>query len=211
VNYLAHAIRVLDDPYQVAGTSLPDWLRVVDKRARVKPEGLVARGDVEERVRDGVVRHHRDDLAFHTNSAFEELTHDAVHAIRALSPDPRMRASALGHIVVEMLLDACIEEMKPGATAAYYDALAHVDVDVVVELARRWTGHELQRMPELFARFCAARFLFQYAGDDGVVDALAGVAWRAGISAPPAGSVAVVARLRPRVRDAATDLLRFHS
>ena len=34
VNYLAHALTVLHDPWLVAGTSLPDWLRVVDRRAR---------------------------------------------------------------------------------------------------------------------------------------------------------------------------------
>ena len=126
MNYLAHAVFVLDDPWKVAGTSLPDWLRAVDKRARVKPDALRALHLDDPRarsLRDGALQHHDDDHRFHTSAAFESLTDEAVHALRALSPDPRYRASALGHIAVEMLVDACVEERRPGVTARYYDAI----------------------------------------------------------------------------------------
>ena len=36
MNYLAHAYQYLSDPYFVAGTNLPDWLSVVDRKVRVR-------------------------------------------------------------------------------------------------------------------------------------------------------------------------------
>lgn len=211
MNYLAHAVDVLDDPWMVAGTSLPDWLRAVDRRARVRPEALalidVVDGTCEARVKAGALKHHDDDLRFHTHDAFETLTHDAVRAIRALSPDPRLRASALGHIVVEMLLDAVVEERRPGSTARYYDAVTQLEAGELARIVARFTGREVPAFTKLMPRFIHARFLFAYATDDGVVEALEGVAWRTGMPPPPAGTAEVVGALRPRVRAAASDLL----
>lgn len=208
MNYLAHAVDVLADPWMVAGTSLPDWLRAVDRKARVRPEVLatidVVDGTPEARVKAGALKHHGDDLRFHTNDAFESLTHDAVREIRALAPnEPRLRASALGHIVVEMLLDAVVEERRPGSTQRYYDAIEQLDVDELARIVARFTGREVPGLARLFPRFVRARFLFAYATDDGVVDALEGVAWRTGMPPPPEGTARVAGALRPRVRAAA--------
>ncbi len=215
MNYLAHAVDVLDDPWMVAGTSLPDWLRAVDlrgdRKARVRPEALalidVVDGTAEARLKAGALKHHDDDLRFHTNDTFEALTHDAVHEIRALSSDARLRASALGHIVVEMLLDAIVEERKPGSTARYYKAIETLDIDELSRIVARFTGRAVPSLPTLMPRFIRARFLFAYATDDGVVDALEGVAWRTGMPPPPPGTADVVRALRPRVRAAADSWL----
>lgn len=211
MNYLAHAIDVLDTPWVLAGTSLPDWLRVVDRRARLRPEPLralpLASGSPDAGVRDGVVRHHDDDARFHADPVFEELSHEAVRAIRPLSPDPRLRASALGHILVEMLLDASVAEARPGVLERYYDALDEIDDELLASLARAWTRAPLAELPHLLGRFRRARFLFSYASDEGVVDALEGVCWRAGLAPPPPGIVDVVAALRPKVGCAAAALL----
>lgn len=203
---------MLDDAWLVAGTSLPDWLRAVDRRARVRPEVIaqlpVDPGSPAEKVKAGVLKHHDDDLRFHTNEAFERLSHDAVHAIRALAPDqPRLRASALGHIVIEMLLDACVEEQAPGATARYYDAIGSLDGDELVRVAAHFSGRAVPSLGALLPRFIRARFLFSYATDEGVVGALEGVAWRTGMPPPPDGTEAVVAALRPQVRAAASGWL----
>lgn len=210
MNHLAHALRSLDAPWVVAGTSLPDWLRVVDRRARVHAAALelltLDEGTPAAWMRDGVLRHHEDDARFHTLPAFEELSHDAVHAIRALSPDPRLRASALGHIAVEMLLDASLEEKHPGAMDAYYQALDRLDDGHLADVTRAWTGRPLPDMGALLARFRRARFLFAYLTDAGVVRALEGVCARARLTPPPAGTVDVIRQLRPAVRRAARAL-----
>ena len=36
MNYFAHALPFLDQPYFVAGTAVPDWLSVVDRQVRVR-------------------------------------------------------------------------------------------------------------------------------------------------------------------------------
>ena len=36
MNYFAHALPFLDRPYFMAGTSVPDWLTVVDRKVRVR-------------------------------------------------------------------------------------------------------------------------------------------------------------------------------
>ena len=212
MNYLAHAVGVLGEPWLVAGTSLPDWLRALDKRARAHPAKLALLVVDDARVaqlRDGVHKHHEDDHDFHTHAVFEAITGQAVQMFRALSPDARFRASALGHIVVEMLLDACIEEHRPGAVNAYYAALTAIDVDVLAAAARAFTGRPLEQLERLFDRFQRARFLHAYATDGGTVAALEGVCARAGLTPPPDGerAAAVVAALRPRVRAALPELL----
>ncbi len=36
MNYLSHGFRFVDDPYFVAGTALPDWMSVLDRRNRAR-------------------------------------------------------------------------------------------------------------------------------------------------------------------------------
>ena len=36
MNYFAHGRAWIDDPYMLAGTAVPDWLNVVDRRVRVR-------------------------------------------------------------------------------------------------------------------------------------------------------------------------------
>ena len=36
MNYFAHGHRFVDDPYFLAGTAVPDWLSVVDRKVRVR-------------------------------------------------------------------------------------------------------------------------------------------------------------------------------
>ena len=46
MNYLSHALGCLDDdPYVLAGTSVPDWLSVVDRKVRVPGRGAAALSD----------------------------------------------------------------------------------------------------------------------------------------------------------------------
>ena len=92
MNYFAHGFRFLDDPYFLAGTAVPDWLSVVDRRVRVRPREAEAAAagddDILARVARGVARHHADDARFHTTAAFAELSLTFTAAIRdRLPPD----------------------------------------------------------------------------------------------------------------------------
>ena len=207
MNYLAHALAYLDDDaaidpghraFLVAGTSLPDWLRVVDKRARLRPEVLDAvhvNGDARfAALRDGARRHHDDDLRFHSDAAFDVVASDVAARLRAL--DAGLRASTLGHILVEMLVDAALMQARPGLIERYYDVLDEVDEAHVAAFARRATMRPLDHAEHLIDRFRRTRFLVAYRDDDGLLDCLVGVCRRAGLQPPPPSSRDVIAAAR---------------
>ena len=203
MNYLAHALAFLDDPgphtgWQVAGTSLPDWLRVVDKKARLRPDVLDnVRVDDDLRfaaLRDGARRHHDDDLRFHADEAFDAVASTLAARLRAL--DPGLRASTLGHVLVEMLVDATLMAARPGLIERYYDVIDDLDESHIAAFARRATGRPLEHAEHLIDRFRRSRFLLAYQGDEGLLDCLVGVCRRAGLQPPPSQSLALIARAR---------------
>lgn len=203
MNYLAHAHAFLEfqhpqTGWQVAGTSLPDWLRVVDKKARLRPDVLDAvhiDDDVRfEALRDGARRHHDDDLRFHADHAFDVVASDLAARLRAL--DAGLRASTLGHVLVEMLLDATLMAARPGLIERYYDVIDDLDEAHIAAFARRATGRPLEHAEHLIDRFRRSRFLLAYQHDDGLLECLVGVCRRAGLQPPPPSSLTLIATAR---------------
>jgi hypothetical protein len=211
MNYLAHSLAFLassssSDPdgllfWRVAGTSLPDWLRVVDKHARLRPEVLAAVVTDDARwqaLREGAQRHHDDDHAFHLDDAFD--AHAAALTIRIRMVAPGVRASTLAHVLTEMLVDA--ELMRADATllGRYHDGLDALDVDVIADFSRSATQRSLAEPPNLLDRFRRSRFLARYLDDDGLFDCLEGVCRRAALTPPPrAAMVPLLAEARVEV------------
>ena len=78
MNYFAHARPFLDQPYFMAGTGVPDWLTVVDRRVRLRAKHAEAlRHDARPwvaQVAGGVLQHLRDDARFHQTRAFAEIS-----------------------------------------------------------------------------------------------------------------------------------------
>jgi hypothetical protein len=132
MNYLAHGWRFASDPCFLAGTAAPDWLSVIDRKTRLRSR--VAVGFVEDpdpvlaAVARGVVQHHADDAWFHGTRAFNELNLAFALEIRdALPGDEGFRPSFLGHILVELLLDATLTDDQPRRLEDYYAALQALD------------------------------------------------------------------------------------
>ena len=213
MNYLAHSLAFInaeadnaaDDDglkfWRVAGTSLPDWLRVVDKRARLRPEVLDA-VDVDDdarfaALRDGAQRHHDDDHRFHADVAFDAHSADLAARFRLLAPG--LRASTLGHILTEMLVDAALVARDTTLLPRYYAGLQDLDDDVITAFAERATQRSLSSLPTLLQRFRSSRFLELYATDDGLLDCLTGVCERAGLPLPPRSSTSLIAEARTEI------------
>src|SRR3990172_12807151 len=128
MNYFAHGRRFVSDPYFLAGTAVPDWLNVVDRRVRVRAGQARLHVDSPDertaRVAAGIVQHCDDDQWFHGTRAFAELSLELCQMLRDRLPaDDGFRPHFLGHILVEILLDAALIADEPRRLDEYYAAL----------------------------------------------------------------------------------------
>lgn len=170
MNYFTHGRLFLDQPYFLAGTAVPDWLSVIDRRVRARTklaEPFLAdpNEDVAQLAR-GIVQHHIDDRWFHQTKAFHALSLEFTVRIRDWqTEDAGMRPMFLGHILVELLLDAHLTEQDPPQLDAYYSTLAQVDPQLVAATITRMTGKPVDLLPVLLPRFLHERFLYDYADD----------------------------------------------
>ncbi|HEV3021584.1 MAG TPA: hypothetical protein VGX76_03930 [Pirellulales bacterium] len=170
MNYFAHGRTFLNDPYFLAGTAVPDWLNVVARRVKVRTKHALPFVDDRDRqlaaVAQGIVRHHADDKWFHETRAFSELSWQFTARIRDCLPaDDGLRPSFLGHILVEILLDACLTADDPSRLEAYYQALAEVDPEVVERAVGRMATGRPEGLGTFVTLFLQERFLWDYADD----------------------------------------------
>ena len=212
MNYFAHGCRFVDDPYFVAGTAVPDWLNLVDRRARARSK--VAVGHVEAAdprvaaIARGVVQHHHDDDWFHRTRAFAELNWQFTVEIRELlGAEAGMRPTFVGHILVELLLDSVLFEARPDWLDRYYAALAALEPQVVADAVQLFTPRNVGLLATLLPRFYAERFLYDYVDDGKLLGRLNGVMRRVGLAALPAEFCSLLPAAREAVRRRASELL----
>ena len=170
MNYLAHALSDLDNPYFVAGTSLPDWLNVVDRKVRVRSKlaaPFVTHEDEKIRtIAEGIMRHHDDDDWFHGSPVFQAMNMRFSVQIRETLQDPAgLRAGFLGHILVEILLDSILEEEDPGLLERYYASVDVVDVTTVQRAVNLISRKPTEQLVGIVPKMIQARFLYDYADD----------------------------------------------
>jgi hypothetical protein len=166
MNYFAHGIRFLDRPWFLAGTALPDWLSVVNRRVRLRTRHLapVAAGTspIEAELAAGAIQHIEDDHWFHKTRAFAEATTQLGRMYRDhLGPDDGFRCGFLGHITCELILDAILIERHPGRLDRYYEALEQLDGRRLAAAISNLAGQEVDFEPWL-PRFCQEQFLRDY-------------------------------------------------
>lgn len=170
MNYLAHGCDFTHDPYFLAGTAVPDWLSVVNRKMRVRNRQAAAFVEHDDpriaSLAAGIVQHHTDDAWFHESPTFNELCWQLTVRCRdALPPDAGFRPSFLGHILVEILLDAQLLAARPSCADEYYAALRRVDGAIVQEGVNHMAGRKCSRLQWLIPAFCEERFLFDYRDD----------------------------------------------
>jgi hypothetical protein len=209
VNYLAHGFLHVDDPWFVAGTALPDWLRVLGKRLRLEPASVERLSDDDSvRLARGVLRHQDDDRRFHSSAAFADARHEVAERLRAVLPrDAGHRPSFIAHVLVEMELDASISDEDPMRLEAYYAALAQLEPEDVAAAARRLDPDIPDRLPDLFRRFVSDRFLADYQAPDRLFSRLNLVLRRARQPILPHGAIRVLPAARRSVEARRDELL----
>lgn len=212
MNYFTHGRRFLDRPYFLAGTAIPDWLNVVNRRVRLRSRLVAPFLDSPNPIyRDlaaGVAQHHRDDDWFHRTRAFAELSLQFSLALRdGLPTDDGLRPSFLGHILVEILLDDCLATQSPAELQAYYSALATTDPVLIAEFVQQASGKSVPHLAEFIPRFIEARFLCDYADNAKLLFRLNQVMSRVGLARIPDAMLGLLPQMRSAVSDRKHELL----
>lgn len=166
MNYLAHGIRFLDRPFFLAGTACPDWLSVADRGVRLRSRRVSpfadGSGSPQAEFAAGVLQHLTDDDWFHSTRAFHETTAELARAFKPLGEDDGFRAGFLGHIGLELLLDAVLIERHPGLLDEYYAVLECVDVDEITTFVGAMAQRPPERLPRFVGLFRSVQFLRCY-------------------------------------------------
>ena len=212
MNYFAHGRHFVDEPYFLAGTALPDWLNVVNRRVRLRPKHIEPHLEDDEprlaALARGVQRHHEDDTWFHVTATFTELSWELTdRARKALPHDEGFRPSFLGHILVEILLDAELIEENPAQLEAYYAAVDALDPQAVEQLVSCMAGRPVERIAQMLPLFSQERFLSDYSDDDKLGYRLNQVMRRVGLPELPVGFREVLSDARVLVRQSRDELL----
>lgn len=212
MNYFAHGLAVVDDPYRLAGTAMPDCIRVSDGRLRIRRRHAAPWvADPDRRLAalaQGIVDHHDDDDWFHRTAAFATASWELTRQIRdLLVSDEGFRPSFLGHILVEMLLDDLLIADDPGRLEAYYQALASLDPHELEATLNRLAPRPAERLAALWPAFCRERFLSDYADDEKLCRRLNQIMRRVKLPALPAEFVQVLPGARRLVAEHRPGLL----
>lgn len=214
MNYLAHGYRFLQRPLFLAGTAVPDWLSVVNRKVRVRSRTtrpfLQAATDPDHReLAAGILQHHADDDRFHRSQAFLMLEARLAAAFRQHMPDRYdHRPGFLGHIVVELMLDATLARRHPELLDRFYAAMERVPEQLVEQTVNAIAPVSTDRLAYFIGRFREERFLYDYAEDQSMLYRLNQVMRRVRLPALEPNITAVLAEARQLVGDHADDLLR---
>lgn len=212
MNYFAHALHHLDRPYFVAGTAVPDWLSVADRQVRLRPRQLEPWFDcadaIQAEIAAGAARHLHDDGWFHATRGFTEVTGQLTHLFRnELGADDKYHCGFLGHVGMELLLDAILIERFPQEFERYYAVLADIDPAEVQGAVNRMARQPTERLAWFVELFRQHQFLRDYSDDNLLLVRLNQVLERVKLSPLPADAVTLLAESRNIVRQRFDDLL----
>jgi hypothetical protein len=212
MNYFAHALPFLDQPYFAAGTGVPDWLTVADRRVRLRfkhVEPFLTDSDrVVAAISGGVLEHLNEDARFHNTRAFAELSWQLTVLVRdALRDQEGLRPSFLGHILVEILLDATLVAENPHLLERYYQVLEAIDPTLIEAAVNRMATHSTERLAIMIAEFRRQRVLWDYLEDDKLLMRLNQVMQRVKLPLLPHEFTGIFASARQMVGNRKDELL----
>ena len=212
MNYFAHALLHLDRPYFVAGTAVPDWLSVADRQVRLRPRQLTpwfdATDPIQADVAAGAAQHLHDDAWFHATRGFVEVTGQLTLLFReGLGADDKFNCGFLGHVGMELLLDADLMERHPAEFERYYEILATVNPVEIQSAVNRMARQPTNRLAWFVEIFRQKQFLRDYFDDRRLLVRLNQVLERVKLSPLPDRAEELLAAAREIVRLRAKDLL----
>ena len=158
-----------DTPLIAACTAVPDWLSVIDRKIRAR--GKLARQALDENdgdeslrmVAEGIIRHIEDDRWFHGTEAFISTNMEMAVQLRDRLPgDAGFRPTFVGHVLIEMFLDAFWIRDDETISQRYYELLESVSAPEIQRCVNRITGKPTDRLVRTIERFNEVKFLYDY-------------------------------------------------
>ena len=198
MNYLSHGYRFLHRPLYLAGTVVPDWLSVVNRKVRarsrlVKPFVETTTNEQFKEVGLGILQHHADDDAFHRCAPFLDMESLVGKQFRRFMPDKfDHRPGFLGHIVVELMLDATLAANNPALLDEFYAVMDQVSVQTVEDAVNQMATRTTDKLAWFIDRFREERFLYDYMTDEGMFMRLNQVLKRVQLAPMPSDAIAAL-------------------
>jgi acyl carrier protein phosphodiesterase len=140
---------------------------------------------VDTSLVDGIRLHLAADTRFHGHPLFAEATQEASEALRAAPFSlPLRRVFFLAHAFVEIALDGWLIRQDGDIAKDFYAQFEASDLAEVVADAGQLLGREvpLLGLAHTLERFTEAQYLFSYAEESGMAEALYRVCHRAHIA-----------------------------
>jgi hypothetical protein len=192
MNCLSHAWKYLDDPWFAAGTCLPDWLGMMERKNKFRRAKVTSflqwneSTDNSTVLAQGILKHLADDDAFHGSIAFMETSLAVSRWVTEAVPSENInRPAFVGHILVELLLDATIEMDNPGTLDRYYAAMAAISARELEDSVNHLATKPTTQVPTFLQRYLGERFLFDYLRDDRLLVRMNGILHRVGLDPLP--------------------------
>ena len=192
MNCLSHAWKYLDDPWFAAGTCLPDWLGMMERKnkfRRAKVSSFIQLNEPTDNstvLAKGILQHLADDDAFHGSIAFMETSLTVSRWVKeAVNSENMNRPAFVGHILVELLLDATIEMDNPGTLDHYYATIATVSAQDLQDSFYHLATKPTTRVQTFLSHYLSERFLFDYLRDDRLLVRMNGILNRVALDPLP--------------------------
>ena len=216
MNSFSHALPYLDRPYFAVGCCVPDLLTAFDRKCRARKKKAADWTEDDDplvrQVARGVVQHHLDDDWFHRGPSFQRLNQTlAVECRQRFPNDHSMRPSLIGHVVIEMLLDAYLARKFVGSLEDFYRVVGQVDPLEVQAAVNRFANRPTSRLTLAIEKFYELRYIFDYALDSGVRYRMNRVLERIGLAPLPQAAEPWIATARLRVNEHALQLLHSYA
>jgi hypothetical protein len=192
MNCLSHAWKYLDDPWFAAGTCLPDWLGMMERKnkfRRAKVSSFIELNEPTDKstvLAQGILQHLADDDAFHGSIAFMETSLTVSNWVKEAVTSKNMnRPAFVGHILVELLLDATIEMSNPGTLDHYYATIAGISAQDLQDSVNHLATKPTTRVQTFLPHYLSERFLFDYLRDDRLLVRMNGILNRVALDPLP--------------------------
>ena len=216
MNCFTHALPSLDNAYVATGCCIPDWLGAADRKCRVREKRTVPFLEHDDpevaAIARGIVNHHRDDHWFHTNLTFQKLNMQFAVEIRDLAGEVRgMRTGFFAHVLIELFIDAWLQERFPGKLELYYDLLATIDPEKVQETVNLIAAKPTEKLAPAIRGVIKERYLFDYVDDAKTLYRINRVLKRIGLEEVDDAILPWIKEARQRVYDHIPELLNQYA